>query len=63
MIQDFKVLGLLPGAIPAGLSENGLPQSLQLVSAPFKEEKLLNAAKWIESILGTLPEPEIKGKI
>ncbi len=49
-------------AIPAGLSENGFPQSLQLVSSPYKERKLLNSAKWIESVLGTLPEPEIKEK-
>ena len=49
-------------AIPAGLSENGLPQTLQLVSSPYKERKLLNSAKWIESVLGTLPEPEIKEK-
>lgn len=58
--SPWTFTGLPSIAIPAGLSENRLPQSLQLVSAPFKEEKLLNAAKWIESILGTLPEPEIK---
>ena len=61
--SPWTFTGLPSIAIPAGLSENGLPQSLQLVSAPFKEEKLLNIAKWIESILGTLPEPEIKEKI
>ena len=61
--SPWTFTGLPSIAIPAGLSENGLPQSIQLVGAPFKEEKLLNIAKWIESILGTLPEPEIKEKI
>ena len=61
--SPWTFTGLPSIAIPAGLSENGLPQSIQLVGAPFKEEKLLNIAKWIESILGTLPKPEIKEKI
>ena len=61
--SPWTFTGLPSIAIPAGLSENGLPQSIQLVGAPFKEEKLLNIANWIESILGTLPKPEIKEKI
>ena len=60
--SPWTFTGLPSIAIPAGLSENGLPQSLQLVSSPYKERKLLNSAKWIESVLGTLPEPEIKEK-
>ena len=60
--SPWTFTGLPSIAIPAGLSENGLPQSLQLVSLPYKERKLLNSAKWIESVLGTLPEPEIKEK-
>ena len=60
--SPWTFTGLPSIAIPAGLSENGLPQSLQLVSSPYKERKLLNSAKWIESVLGTLTEPEIKEK-
>ena len=60
--SPWTFTGLPSIAIPAGLSKNGLPQSLQLVSSPYKERKLLNSAKWIESVLGTLPEPEIKEK-
>ena len=60
--SPWTFTGLPSIAIPAGLSENGLPQSLQLVSSPYKERKLLNSAKWIESVLGTMPEPEIKEK-
>tara|TARA_B100000586_G_C20088939_1_gene419104 strand:- start:298 stop:1707 length:1410 start_codon:yes stop_codon:yes gene_type:complete len=60
--SPWTFTGLPSIAIPAGLSENGLPQSIQLVGAPFKEEKLLNAAKWVETVLGTLPAPIIKGE-
>ena len=58
--SPWTFTGLPSIAIPAGLSEDRLPQSIQLVSEPFKEKKLLNAAKWIESVLGTLPAPKVK---
>jgi len=58
--SPWTFTGLPSIAIPAGLSEDGLPQSIQLVSEPFKEKKLLNAAKWVESVLGTLPAPKVK---
>ena len=61
--SPWTFTGLPSIAIPAGLSEDGLPQSIQLVSEPFKEKKLLNAAKWIESVLGTLPAPKVKGEL
>ncbi len=60
--SPWTFTGLPSIAIPSGLSENGLPQSIQLVSKPFNEQKLLNAAKWIESVLGTLPAPVMKGE-
>lgn len=40
----------LPGvSIPAGFSSDGLPIGLQLLAAPFEEEKLLRAARMFES--------------
>lgn len=40
----------LPGmSIPAGFSSAGLPIGLQLLAAPFEEEKLLRAARMFES--------------
>jgi aspartyl-tRNA(Asn)/glutamyl-tRNA(Gln) amidotransferase subunit A len=39
----------LPGiSIPAGFSSGGLPIGLQLLAAPFEEEKLLRAARMFE---------------
>jgi len=60
--SPWTFIGLPSIAIPSGISDNGLPQSLQLVSEPFNEIKLLNAAKWVETVLGTLPAPIIKGE-
>ena len=60
--SPWTFIGLPSIAIPSGISDNGLPQSLQLVSEPFNKIKLLNAAKWVETVLGTLPAPIIKGE-
>ena len=39
----------LPGmSIPAGFSSSGLPIGLQLLAAPFEEERLLRAARMFE---------------
>ena len=46
-------------SLPTGLSEAGLPLGIQLVSAPFAEEKLLTAAHWCEQVLGTGPPPPV----
>ncbi len=37
--------------LPTGLSASGLPLGLQLVAAPFAEERLLAAARWCEEAL------------
>jgi aspartyl-tRNA(Asn)/glutamyl-tRNA(Gln) amidotransferase subunit A len=43
----------LPGmAVPAGISENGLPLGLQLIGKPFEEETLFQAAHVIEQAAG-----------
>ena len=39
----------IPGAsIPCGFTETGLPIGLQLLTAPFEEERLLRAARMFE---------------
>jgi aspartyl-tRNA(Asn)/glutamyl-tRNA(Gln) amidotransferase subunit A len=44
----------LPGiAVPAGLSSEGLPLGLQLISKPFDEETLFQTAAAIENAAGT----------
>ena len=43
--------GLPTITIPLGLAESGLPMGLQLIAAPFREERLLAAARWCERVL------------
>ena len=39
----------IPGiSVPAGFSSGGLPLGLQLLAAPFEEERLLRAARMLE---------------
>ncbi len=43
----------LPGiSVPAGLSENGLPLGLQLITRPFDEETMFRAAEALERAAG-----------
>jgi aspartyl-tRNA(Asn)/glutamyl-tRNA(Gln) amidotransferase subunit A len=43
----------LPGiAVPAGLTEQGLPLALQLIGRPFDEEMLFRTAQVIEDAAG-----------
>ena len=51
--------GLPAISIPSGLSKLGLPLGLQLVAAPFAEDKLLQVAKWCEDIIDLQLEPPI----
>ena len=51
--------GLPAISIPSGLSKSGLPLGIQLVAAPFAEDKLLQAAKWCEDIIDWQLEPPI----
>ena len=45
--------------LPSGLSEAGLPLGIQLVSAPFAEERLLVAAHWCEQVMDARLAPPI----
>ena len=44
--------GLPAIALPSGLAESGLPMSIQLVTSPFAEGRLLSVAAWCEAVLG-----------
>ena len=44
--------GLPTITIPSGLSQSGLPLGVQLEGAPFREDRLLAAARWCEDTLG-----------
>jgi aspartyl-tRNA(Asn)/glutamyl-tRNA(Gln) amidotransferase subunit A len=49
----------LPGmAVPAGLSESGLPLGLQIIGKAFDEETVLRAGQVIEDAAGRAPTPE-----
>ncbi len=52
-LEDIYTIGAnlagLPGiSVPAGFTEAGLPVGIQLLAAPFEEEKLLRAARMYE---------------
>lgn len=52
-LEDIYTIGAnlagLPGiSVPAGFTEAGLPVGLQLLAAPFEEDKLLRAARMYE---------------
>jgi aspartyl-tRNA(Asn)/glutamyl-tRNA(Gln) amidotransferase subunit A len=49
----------LPGiAVPAGVSELGLPLGLQLIGKPFDEETLFQTAAAIEEAAGKFTAPK-----
>mgnify|MGYP001260269297 CR=1 FL=1 len=49
--------GLPTIVLPSGLSESELPLAVQLAGLPFEEGKLLAAARWCETVLGTNLSP------
>jgi len=51
--------GLPTITLPSGLAESGLPFGLQIVAAPFREERLLSAARWCERVLDVQLTPPI----
>ena len=58
---DFTGLANLSGCpsivLPTGLSGSGLPLSVQLMSAPHKENTLLSTAAGLEGLWGRLTPP------
>lgn len=51
--------GLPTITIPSGLAESGLPLGLQIIAAPFREERLLSAARWCERALDVHLAPPV----
>jgi len=52
----------IPGiSIPAGMNSARLPIGLQLLAAPFEEDKLLRAARMFEREHGPAPRPFVDG--
>jgi aspartyl-tRNA(Asn)/glutamyl-tRNA(Gln) amidotransferase subunit A len=48
LIHILSLSGIQAISIPVKLSKNNLPLSIQLIAQSFEEEKLLNAANWLE---------------
>ncbi len=44
--------GLPTVVVPSGVSESGLPLGVQFAASPFREGRLLGAARWCEQALG-----------
>ena len=57
--SPWTTAGLPAITIPSGLSESGLPLGIQLVAAPFAEQRLLQAALWCETVLDVDLEPPL----
>jgi aspartyl-tRNA(Asn)/glutamyl-tRNA(Gln) amidotransferase subunit A len=51
--------GLPTITIPSGLAGSGLPMGLQIIAAPFREERLLAAARWCERLLDVHLAPPV----
>jgi len=48
-------------SLPSGLSQAGLPLSIQLASAPFAEKRLISVARWCEQVLDFRLAPPLAG--
>lgn len=53
----WSLFGFPSISLPSGLSREKLPLAVQLVAAPFREDTLLSAAAWAETVLGPMPSP------
>jgi aspartyl-tRNA(Asn)/glutamyl-tRNA(Gln) amidotransferase subunit A len=51
LVRGINYLGEPALSMPCGMTESALPVGLQLISAPFTDEKLLNIAKNLEGML------------
>jgi aspartyl-tRNA(Asn)/glutamyl-tRNA(Gln) amidotransferase subunit A len=52
-------LGVPTVSVPTGLAAGGLPLGTQLIGAPFGEVRLLDAARWVEAVIGFAAVPAI----
>ena len=59
LCAPWSFSGLPAIALPSGLAVDGLPLSIQLVTAPFTEDRLLAVARWCEAILSFTAAPPV----
>ena len=59
MNMPWTLIGFPSISLPSGLSESGLPMAVQLIGAPFAEERLLEVAAWCEQTLGVRLRPPL----
>jgi aspartyl-tRNA(Asn)/glutamyl-tRNA(Gln) amidotransferase subunit A len=57
--RPFNFLGLPGLSVPIGLTGNGLPQAMQLVGRPFREDLLFRIGAAYEAAVGTFARPEL----
>lgn len=55
----WTTVGFPAISIPSGLSEEGLPLGIQLVSAPLDEATMLSVASWCERVLDVNLTPPV----
>lgn len=51
LARPFNLAGLPAVALPAGLTESGLPVGVQLIGGPDQEDHLLSLARQLEAVL------------
>lgn len=60
LCAPWSFSGLPAIALPSGLAADGLPLSIQLVTAPFTEDRLLGVARWCEAVLNFTAAPRLE---
>ncbi len=55
----FNLTGWPGAVVRAGTDESGLPIGIQILAAPFREDRCLAVAAWLEERLGEFPNPAI----
>jgi Asp-tRNA(Asn)/Glu-tRNA(Gln) amidotransferase A subunit family amidase len=60
LCAPWSFSGLPAIALPSGLAQDGLPLSIQLVTAPFSEDRLLGVARWCEAALNFTAAPRLE---
>ncbi len=54
-----SLTGLPAVSLPSALSSERLPLAIQLIAPCWQEPRLLEVARWCESLLGRLPAPPV----
>jgi aspartyl-tRNA(Asn)/glutamyl-tRNA(Gln) amidotransferase subunit A len=57
--RPFNFLGLPGLSVPIGLTGNGLPQAMQLVGRPFREDLLFRLGAAYEAAVGRFAQPKL----